>query len=66
MIWLAGVALCILPFIVLRVASPFDFRTGPVFWVGCVPVLLCTTFFSLLNFGVWAIFLYRAGSLLFT
>ena len=55
MIWLAGVALCLFPFIVLRYASPFDFRTGPVFWAACTGIFVHHVF-SLLNFGVGPFF----------
>ena len=55
MIWFAGATLCLLPFIVLRYASPFDFRTGPVFWAACTGIF-AHQIFSLLNYLVGPFF----------
>jgi hypothetical protein len=57
MIWLAGATLCLLPFTALRYVSPFNFRTGPVFWAACTGIF-AHQIFSLLN--------YLAGPFFFT
>jgi hypothetical protein len=58
MIWLAGVALCFSPFILLRYAAPIDFRVGPVFWAACFGILAHHVF-SLVNYG-WGPFFFTA------
>ena len=47
--WFVGTLLWVLPFLVLRYASPVNFRSGPIFWTACLGVFAHHVF-SVVNF----------------